>query len=349
VFGSFVNNDVAYREYVATHATALQSFVEAGGVVLEMTQSDQNGATVAYLPKSLATKRNDTDLRSVRVVAGAENHPLLAGWTRGKSGAVSTHQGRHAIWESLTSWRGFRVLLASGAGPEHPALLEGAYGRGRFLVSSLWVDKAFGKDGKPVVGAKAMDVAKGFFGAVAAYVELVRTGRAPEVVPTPKPLEKPTGPMIGHVSSSEARVWYRPSNPGNYKLSVRGPGGEVVASDEQRAAADHHDQCVVFDVSGLRPDTLWTYEIVLGDERVSAGPGNRFRTPPADGQPARVTIGFGSCAPSKPDPIWTRLRDEGCEAFVFMGDTPYVDSADLEVARARHRRFLAQPDRKSVV
>src|SRR5690606_33351930 len=31
------------------------------------------------------------------------------------------------------------------------------------------------------------------------------------------------------------------------------------------------------------------------------------------------------------------------EAFVFLGDTPYVDSSDLHVAREKHRQFLSQP------
>ncbi|MFT7678605.1 MAG: phosphodiesterase/alkaline phosphatase D-like protein [Planctomycetota bacterium] len=349
VFGSFVNNDPAYHEYVSTHGDALQSFVEAGGVVLEMTQSDQDGATLTYLPPGLHTKRSDTDLAPLQIVAGAADHPLLESWTSAGSAGIDTHQARHAIWESLTSWRGFRVLLTSSAGPEHPALLEGAHGRGRFLVSSLWLDKAFRKDGTPAVGVQALDVAKGFFGALEAYVRLVRSGQAPRVVATPKPAEKPTGPMLGHVSSTEARLWYRPSEPGTYGLSVRGPGGARAGSATQTASADQRDQTVVFDVGGLSPDTLWTYEIKRGEALVSSGPANRFRTPPTDGEPARVTIGFGSCAPSTPDRIWTRVRDEGCEAFVFMGDTPYVDSADLDVARSRHRRFLAQPEIASMI
>ena len=156
-------------------------------------------------------------VRPVRVIV--KGHPLLAGWT--VHGAVRTHQARHAIWESILTWRGFQVLLASGAGPEHPALIEGAHGRGRFLVTSLWVDKAFRRNGKPAVGPKGLRVAEGFFRAMASYVRRVRTGLAPKVVPTPPPPERAVGPMIGHVDTKRARIWYRPSQLGRHEIVLR--------------------------------------------------------------------------------------------------------------------------------
>lgn len=36
--------------------------------------------------------------------------------------------------------------------------------------------------------------------------------------------------------------------------------------------------------------------------------------------------------------------DEGCDSFVMLGDTPYLDTSDLVVARRKHRTFLQQPE-----
>ncbi|MEU9856099.1 hypothetical protein [Streptomyces sp. NPDC047974] len=44
------------------------------------------------------------------------------------------------------------------------------------------------------------------------------------------------------------------------------------------------------------------------------------------------------------DPVWTRIVDEGCDSFAMLGDTPYLDTSGLNVARSKHRTFLAQPE-----
>ncbi|WP_052594788.1 alkaline phosphatase D family protein [Luteipulveratus mongoliensis] len=53
---------------------------------------------------------------------------------------------------------------------------------------------------------------------------------------------------------------------------------------------------------------------------------------------------MGSCAPSGSDYVWNRVLAEGCESFIFMGDTPYIDSTDLTLARQRQREFLQVPE-----
>jgi hypothetical protein len=81
VFGSFVNNAPQYEQYIAAHGQALRDFVFGGGVVLLMTQSDQYGARVDWLPEGLLATRGDEDLAEVTTVAReGRQHPLLDGW-----------------------------------------------------------------------------------------------------------------------------------------------------------------------------------------------------------------------------------------------------------------------------
>jgi phosphodiesterase/alkaline phosphatase D-like protein len=160
------------------------------------------------------------------------------------------------------------------------------------------------------------------------------------------------GPLVGHVGAREARIWLRPG-AGNrgvpWRCSVSSPVGSLVRTVEASPDPDH-DWTAVFDLEGLRPGT--SHRVVLEPILLAENPGTVsaesrheavFTTAPETNS-ARVVLGLGSCAPSVPDPIWTQVVDEGCEGFVLLGDTPYIDDDRLSVAREKHRAFLAQPE-----
>ena len=155
-----------------------------------------------------------------------------------------------------------------------------------------------------------------------------------------------TGPLVGHVDTESARVWLRPDKElQTIRLWVCEllHNEQVVAQREARPDPDH-DYTMLFDLEPLAADTEYRFTISpAGDAALSRAVGG-FRTPPANEDAARVTLGVGSCAPSKPSHVWTRIIEEGCQGFVFLGDTPYVDTTDLSIARERHRTFLEQPE-----
>ncbi|WP_052850536.1 alkaline phosphatase D family protein [Streptomyces avicenniae] len=345
-FGSFTNNDSRYTTYVAAQAPSLRDFAAGGGVVLDLAQSDQYGAAVPYLPSTLAAVRTDSDYDTVHPTAA--DHPLVAALPV-VSGRVFTGRasGIRVSWETVTSWRSLRVLLACAATGFPPALLEGAHGAGRFLVGSLTVDKCFDAAGTAIQPAAAVRDSVTFFTALAGYVARVRAGTAPAVTPTPMPAQAPAGPLVGHVDETGARIWARPgldaaTFPAWRCVVARASGGWSTTVDTTVSTAN--DNTLLFDVPGLRAATAYTFTITPR----SAAPGftpltGSLTTAPPAGAPARVTMGLGSCAPSTPDAVWTRIVDEGCDSFVLLGDTPYVDSGDLAVARAKHRTFLSQP------
>lgn len=63
--------------------------------------------------------------------------------------------------------------------------------------------------------------------------------------------------------------------------------------------------------------------------------------------PATATLAFGSCASDAKfpvQPIWELMRQARPDAVVLLGDTPYIDSTDLDVQRARYRAFFTRED-----
>ena len=349
-FGSFTNNDDAYRRYTERFTSGIQDYAASGGVVLEMTQSDQFGARVPYLPAGAEAVRGDRDLD--RVCMFDPDHPLTAWFPSGSADVSSDHFHRdHPNWESFDRWKGMRVLLASEPGGSSPCLLEAAHGKGRFLASSLWIDKVL-RDGQSAYGDAATQASQPFFDCLFDYVAMVTRGEAPNVIPTPVPPTPPVGPMIGHVDASSARIWFRPGDAGADSPWVCEllRAGQVVDSQSAVPDADH-DFTLVFRFVDLSAATDYSYRITPSatpSSSVAIGP-FALSTPAVDETPAVATLGFGSCAPSDPNRVWTRVVEEACEGFVFLGDTPYIDSNDLFIARQKHRRFLSQPEIASMI
>lgn len=150
------------------------------------------------------------------------------------------------------------------------------------------------------------------------------------------------GPLVGHVSSTTAIVWYRPAATGSYVLHVHADGGADVRVAAE--ATKEHDQCVTWQVDGLKPATRYQYSIHDESTVLVEDQQCWFDTAPEDESDAQVTLAFGSCAHSKPLPLWTQIEQRGAQGLVLLGDTPYIDSVDLAVARRKHREFLSIPE-----
>ena len=160
------------------------------------------------------------------------------------------------------------------------------------------------------------------------------------------------GPFVGAVTPKTALLWARVAAPGDVGLVVIGPEG----SRRFKATADvERDLTVHWAIDGLEPDTRYEAIVTaINPKRVpeTAGPtvsvsgaAARFRTPsdPLFATSARLV--FGSCANDLkyPDPpIFRTILKAAPDAFVMLGDTPYIDSTDLTKQRLRYRAFYAQ-------
>ena len=160
--------------------------------------------------------------------------------------------------------------------------------------------------------------------------------------------EDPVGPMVGHVSSNSAILWYRPQETGKYVLRVNAKDStkevRVVSS-----SSDETDRCLTWEVKGLKSATRFQYSIHSESKQVVDGDDCYFVTAPEDDSRTRVCLAFGSCAHSKPLALWTQIEDRKAQGLVLLGDTPYIDSTNLATARKKHRAFLSIPELASVV
>jgi len=194
VFGSFASESPRYVKIAKDRGAALLAFIERGGVVLQFTQADQTEAAPVFLPDGLAATRDDTDLGSL--VALDAHHPLLSGLVAPECTdrcevRLPRHLGHPPSWETFTGQEGFNVVLAADPHRRHPVLLEAALGKGRLVLTSLFLDKRLAADGKQLGEPGSRRASDQFFTNLHSYVEAVKAGRAPRVVAS-APYKPPT-------------------------------------------------------------------------------------------------------------------------------------------------------------
>jgi alkaline phosphatase D len=167
-----------------------------------------------------------------------------------------------------------------------------------------------------------------------------------------KPVYRPGvthGPMVGHINANDILIWARFSKSGKYQLTFRDSQGNSPQSVSAHAKQES-DNCVHWKLEGLRPGTRYQYEISSEGQILIHGEDCFFETPSKE-ESTVVRLTFGSCAREDEgsSAVWRRMRDVDPHAVVLLGDTPYIDSTELDVQRRRHREFAAVPDFRRLV
>ena len=185
--GSFASEHEAYARWVEAATAPLLAFVESGGVLVQLTQADQTECAVPFLPEGLAARRCDMDFPDL--IAWMPRHPLLLGMeVDGRQPPrlrLPGHGGHPASWETFERRSGFAVLVSADEDRAYPALLEAAHGRGRILLCSFHFDKVRKPDGAPAAPLDFIAASARFFSNLKGYVQMVDSGDAPGVEPTP--------------------------------------------------------------------------------------------------------------------------------------------------------------------
>jgi alkaline phosphatase D len=150
------------------------------------------------------------------------------------------------------------------------------------------------------------------------------------------------GPILGHTDETSAMVWMRVASPGEYTLKVTPEeGGE--AQSLNMTAAEKDDHCLHWRVTRLQPGRQYRYSISKGDAVIAADAAQVFATAPKSAEPAKVRLAISSCAREDEGSraVWRRMAEEKVDGVVLIGDTPYIDSTELEKQTQRHREFAA--------
>ena len=150
------------------------------------------------------------------------------------------------------------------------------------------------------------------------------------------------GPFVGHATPTSASVWARCAEPGEYELVARGVEDGAMHSVVTNATVAN-DHCVVWRLKDLVPNAEYTYEIRSRGNVIADAVGQHLRTAPEIDSATVTTLAFGSCAREDAGSarVWEQMERDDPDAVVLLGDTPYIDSTDLNHQRTRYRQFAA--------
>ncbi len=178
---SFATEDPRYAAYMQKYASALFNYVDKGNVLVQMAQADQTEASPPFLPSTHGARRCDDDTATAFVLSA--DNPLMKGVPKGP---LSFHKSR-TVWEAFSEQGGFEVILAGDDKGRRPALMEGAYGQGRIILSAIAFDKTLEPaSGRTPEGDAALDAFRAaFFRNLAAHVVNVRDRRTQALNITP--------------------------------------------------------------------------------------------------------------------------------------------------------------------
>ncbi|HRJ09784.1 MAG TPA: alkaline phosphatase D family protein [Prosthecobacter sp.] len=158
------------------------------------------------------------------------------------------------------------------------------------------------------------------------------------------------GPILGHSDETSAMVWMRAAAAGEFTLEVTPEeGGSPVVM--KKVADEKDDLCLHWKVAGLQPGARHRYRILQNGKVIAADAGQILSTAPAAGKPAKVRLAISSCAKEDAGSraVWNRMASENVDAVVLIGDTPYIDSTELEKQARRHREFAAVPEYQALL
>jgi len=160
------------------------------------------------------------------------------------------------------------------------------------------------------------------------------------------------GPMVGHVDWASAQLLIRRGSTAQiFRLEVSDEKGTKIQTVEGVAEAEN-DFVAKFHVTELKPDTNYRYRVTKIDDKIETvvADGDKlfFKTTKdlaskSSRTDSTASICFVSCVDIEKNPLWDGISDISPDLLCLMGDTPYIDSSDLEVVRQRHREFLNIP------
>jgi alkaline phosphatase D len=159
------------------------------------------------------------------------------------------------------------------------------------------------------------------------------------------------GPMLGCVTDSSAKFWVRTANQVPVQISISSSKNmsfpiksAVVKTNKNR------DFTAVVDIDGLKPDTLYYYELMVNGKKQPKQ--WSFRTFPSHDTKTKFRIGFGGGAGYAPwhERMWDTIASHNPIAFLFLGDNVYIDNPTRpSVQRYCYYRRQSRPEFRTFV
>lgn len=138
-----------------------------------------------------------------------------------------------------------------------------------------------------------------------------------------------SGPMVGHVTDTTARLWALQGQGQVMELAYRVAGASMGYSMRMRPNADQGASILMVD--NLRPDTEYEYEVRIQGEGIGNGV---WKTASRQMQPTQFKFLLASCMDIKRNrfsrqPVWNEVLSQGEPDFAILnGDTVYLNGGD---------------------
>lgn len=158
------------------------------------------------------------------------------------------------------------------------------------------------------------------------------------------------GPTLGCLTETSACIGACSGEGSALRLDVIDGEGRIAWSAEKKPQASS-GFCIQWDVVGLDPATPYTYVISDSDAVGQYCASGSFMTQSPSQARVPSSIAFASCANEDPGSaaVWKRMQLRSVDAVVLLGDTPYIDTTDLEKQRSRYRAFASVESFASLV
>ena len=151
------------------------------------------------------------------------------------------------------------------------------------------------------------------------------------------------GPIVGHTTDQSTRIWVRADQAAEVQVRLIGPDGRTFQSESVRLASDRN-YCGQAVVSGLAPQTTYSYQVLLDGVAIAQAGVQRVTTFPEPGADGIVKIGFGhSLIDGGEQIVWKAIAAKRPDLFLLMGDNIYSNSTDPARQRRMYLDYRADP------
>src|SRR5688572_5662475 len=156
------------------------------------------------------------------------------------------------------------------------------------------------------------------------------------------------GPMVGHTSSTDTRIWAKASAPAELAITI----GTVADLSDARivkgsSLGADSDFMGHVRIDGLKPATQYFYAVMLDGAPAMVRPYPSFVTAPEPGTAGKTRVAFSSCTGRygfMTAAIWAEMSARTkFDLLLMLGDNHYADSTAPEPQRRAyydHRRTL---------
>ena len=161
------------------------------------------------------------------------------------------------------------------------------------------------------------------------------------------------GPLLGQVTGSSASFWVRTAKESDIQINVTlitEDGTTTPDLTGKSRTSDKMDYTTTVEVSGLKPETRYKYEVLVDGKKI--GPSAEFRTFPEQGASSRFSIAFGGGAGYTPknERMWVTIKKHQPDALLMLGDNVYIDDPFSTITdRYCYYRRHSQVDWRSLV